>query len=109
MLRIEAASIVAKPDIVSRLAQQECKTVIVVCAVRASTLKETVHKQDRVSSPTIFVLSPDRVVLFADTVGEYLWRRWLLFLSQSGFVFGRVVDVEEGDDETIFGLDLELF
>ena len=111
VLGLEAAAVVAEPDVVAALAEEEGEAVVVVAAVCAGALQQAVDHQDGVLSLTFSraagaALRRDVGEVF---VGKEFGRAIGALGGGAGHVLFWVVDVPERDDEAVFRLDLEFF
>ena len=76
MFGLEASAVVAQPDVVAALTQEESEAIVVVTAVRACALQEAMDHQDGVF-PLAFSRSAWTAVgrdMGEVLVGEYLGR-----------------------------------
>jgi hypothetical protein len=100
VLGCHSTSVVPQPNVVSRLAKVECKTIVIIGAVGASALQQPVDQKDRIPpfctrarwGPALPATKDSRPALTP-----------LLFWERC--IFLGIVDMPKSDDEAILGLD----
>lgn len=109
MLRSEATSVTAEPDIVAGLAEPEGEAVVVVAAVGAWALKEAVHEEDGELGLLVGLFrrfGGDVGAVVGDGLGEVWAKMFAVRVVAFGVFFG-IVDVVKVDNEAVLSLDLE--